>query len=81
MTRLKLSLVRGFAVAGFLAAANVAEAGGKKRGKHFHGGHGYGWNYHYDYRPVHNCRYFLRKAKVTGSPYWFNKYRNCIHYW
>ncbi|MEM9331677.1 MAG: hypothetical protein AAGA53_10145 [Pseudomonadota bacterium] len=67
--------------ASVLATVSVAEAGGKNKGRHFGGKHFYGhvWHDYYGHRPVHNCRYFLKKAQYTGSPYWFKKYRRCIN--
>ena len=67
-------------VASIMATVSVAEAGGKKKGRHFHGHHFHGHVWH-DYRPYHGCRHFLKKARYTGSPYWFNKYRRCIGYY
>ena len=50
---------------------------GHKRhfGYGFHYGHGYK-HYGYGYR---GCGYFLKKAKWTGSRYWWKQYRKCVH--
>lgn len=68
-----------------MAGATVAEAGGKHKGRYYGGKHihghvwvDHGYRYGYGYRHGPNCRYFLKKAKRTGSHYWFNRYRNCI---
>lgn len=57
--------------------------GKRFHGKHFHwgGGHGYKWGwkpYHYGY---HGCGWFYRKAKRTGSPYYWNKFKACKYGW
>ena len=74
------------------ALATPAAAGGKHHHKHHHHKHfshkhfGYGfyaphvvigtsWGY------TDGCRYMLRKAKRTGSSYWWKKYNRCIDGW
>ena len=77
-------IITAFALAAsVLATASVAEAGGKHKGgrhigKHFHG---HIWHDYNHYRPYRGCNRFLKKAKYTGSQYWFNKYRRCIGYY
>ena len=69
--------------AGVMATVSVAEAGGKHKGRYIANKHihGHVWHDYHDYRPVYNCRYFRIKARYTGSPYWYKKYRRCIgHY-
>lgn len=62
---------------------NVGHNGGKRfkrfrHGRHFgwHRGYRHGFKHHgYGYR---GCGYFYRKAKWTGSRYWWKKYNRCI---
>lgn len=66
------------------AGASTAEAGSKFSlhigipgyGQVHYGGHGYGWGH---YRP--RCGWYLRKARRTGSRYWWNKYYRCKSRW
>ena len=68
---------------GFQNADLVVKVGhnGGKRFKRFrrhkHWGYGYGFK-HYGYG-FHGCGYFYKKAKWTGSRYWWKKYNRCIH--
>lgn len=41
-------------------------------------GHGYGRPYGY-----RRCGWLRRRARITGSPYWWRRYRRCMwrHYW
>ena len=74
--------------AGFQNADLVVKVGhnGGKRFKRFRGHKrhfGYGWGHghgfkHYGYG-YHGCGYFYKKAKWTGSRYWWKKYRRCTH--
>jgi hypothetical protein len=53
--------------------------GGRHHGKHFRfygpdifvygGGYGYG-----------DCAWLRRQAVITGSPYWWERYRECLYY-
>ena len=71
---------------GFQNADLVVKVGhnGGKRFKRFrrhnrHWGHGFHYGHgfkHYGYR---GCGYFYKKAKWTGSRYWWKKYNRCIH--
>ncbi len=45
---------------------------GKKHRRHRHWGGG-----HFEFRPQ-GCGYFYRKARRTGSPYWWKKYDRCV---
>ena len=65
--------------ASVLAGASVAEAGNKRHG-YGHGNHhnNHYWGGYYEYEPTYNCRYFFRKARHTGSRYWWKKYNRCI---
>ena len=45
---------------------------GKKHRRHHRWGGG-----HFEYRP-HGCGYFYRKARRTGSPYWWKRYDRCV---
>jgi hypothetical protein len=57
---------------------------------HFHHGHrvfvGYGFYYgyydgdYYDYGYGGGCGWLYRRAVVTGSPYWWNRYNACLGY-
>lgn len=79
-----LKLITALTVAAsVLASVSIAEAGGKHKGRHGGGKHFHGhvWHDYNDYRPYHNCRYYLKKARYTGSHYWFKKYRRCIGYY
>lgn len=46
--------------------------GNKHRRHNRHWGHG-----HFEFRP-HGCGYFYRKARRTGSRYWWRKYDRCV---
>lgn len=88
---MKIKIITLAAVAvSILAGATVAEAGGKRKGFHKpHKGH-YGHNQRHGYHNRHNwhggyyytsgngCNYVFRKARRTGSPYWWNEYERCI---
>lgn len=70
-------------VASVMATVSVAEAGGKHKGRYFGNKHihGHVWHDYRGYRPAHNCRYYWKKARYTGSPYWYNRYHRCVgHY-
>ena len=80
------------AAEGFTNSDLVQLVGGKRHGgKHFHGGHGfkkhYGWGFHKPYYHGyhgyygHGCRYFYKKAKWTGSRYWWKQYKACKYGW
>ena len=72
---------------GFTNTDLVQLAGGKHFGKkHFHGGKHFGWGghgYHWGWKPYHHgfggCGYFYKKAKWSGSHYWWKKYKRCVH--
>lgn len=56
---------------------------GGKRFKRFRKHRHFGWHYghgfkHYGYG-FRGCGYFYKKAKWTGSRYWWNKYKRCTH--
>jgi len=40
---------------------------------------GGGWPYYYDYG--YDCGWLLRRAHVTGSPYWWSRYNACVGYY
>ena len=71
---------------GFTNSDLVQLVGGKKRGFHggkhfFHGKH-YGWGWHKPYYGHgYGCKYYYKKAKWTGSHFWWKKYKACIHGW
>lgn len=48
---------------------------GKRFKRHFHGKH-FGWGYWH-----HGCGFYFKKAKWTGSYYWWKKYKRCVHGW
>lgn len=39
------------------------------------------WAYGPDYYAYGDCGWLLRRAEVTGSPYWWNRYDACIGYY
>ncbi|MEM7427922.1 MAG: hypothetical protein AAF441_17655 [Pseudomonadota bacterium] len=71
---------------GFTNTDLVQQVGGKHFGKkrHFHGKHfGWGGGHYWGHRPYYHgfggCGYFYKKAKWTGSRYWWKKYKRCAH--
>lgn len=64
------------------AEAGKRHGGGIKKHRNFHhGGHirfHDHWDGGYGYYEPANCHYFFRKARHTGSRYWWKKYRICI---
>jgi hypothetical protein len=71
------------------AAAMTGAAEAKSKNFHVHiGGPGFGvaighgGYYHGDYR-YRPCRWLKRRAHMTGSPYWWRRYRRCMrrNYW
>jgi hypothetical protein len=61
------------------AAENMQLAGGRhKRWRHRHG-HGWrhGWDYGFGYGYGRGCRWLKRKARRTGSRYWWRQYKMC----
>jgi len=75
--------------AGTLLTAASAEAGTGGNKMYYNGyGHG-GYFHHYD-RPYfgiwvgeyegygHQCAYYKKKARYTGSHFWWKKYKRCI---
>ena len=72
---------------GFANADLVQLAGGKRfkrfkrfrrHGRHFHGGWHYGghWGHGFNYG-YRNCGWLYKKAKWTGSRYWWGQYKAC----
>lgn len=62
-----------FADNGFEIIEVKNKHGGKKHRKHNrHWGHG-----HFEFKP-HGCGYYYRKARRTGSRYWWKKYDRCV---
>ena len=39
------------------------------------------WTYGSDYYAYGDCGWLLRRAEVTGSPYWWSRYDACIGYY
>jgi hypothetical protein len=81
------ALAVGAAILASTALSGTADA--KKPFKNLHvgvhiGGSGIyiGHHYHRGWRG-HRCRWVKRRAMVTGSPYWWKRYRRCVrhHYW
>lgn len=66
------------------AGANIQNAGlvldiGFKKKRH-HRNHRY-WHGYNDFGSYHyggNCRYYKKKARWSGSRYWWKKYRRCM---
>ncbi|MEM7778111.1 MAG: hypothetical protein AAF732_21215 [Pseudomonadota bacterium] len=61
--------------AGLATNSATAEAKPSKFGIHVHIGHGPHWG-HYPRR--FRCRWLRRRAMITGSPYWWRRYRRCM---
>ncbi len=83
MKALGLAIAASSVVAGTsVATSSTAEA--KPRvslsfhvgtpGYYAHGGHGY----YGHWRPYRPCGWLRRKARRTGSPYWWRRYRRCM---
>ncbi|MEM7301316.1 MAG: hypothetical protein AAF468_09560 [Pseudomonadota bacterium] len=78
LTSFALAAAMMIGAAGSIATPSNAEAG--RLTIHF-GGHGH---YHgHVYRPHYGspyraCRWLKRKARYTGSRYWWKRYRRCI---
>ncbi|MEO1265245.1 MAG: hypothetical protein AAFV26_06045 [Pseudomonadota bacterium] len=70
-----------FATIGTTTVATTTAAEAKpKIGFSLHIGHpGYYHGPHYGrWRPYRPCRWLRRKARRTGSPYWWRRYRRCM---
>ena len=62
-----------------------------ERGRDFDHNHGHGhrvfrngtwvWVYGSDYYAGDDCYWLLRRARVTGSPYWWSQYNACVGYY
>jgi hypothetical protein len=39
------------------------------------------WVYGPDYYAYGDCDWLLRRARITGSPYWWHRYNACIGYY
>lgn len=78
------ALAIGAAILAATAVGSTAEAKPfKKFGFHIHVGGpgyygGYGYRPHYGWR---RCGWLRRRAIVTGSPYWWHRYRMCRRYY
>lgn len=64
--------------------AQIILAGGGKRHRHkhrhgWHGGHGWGGHIVIG-TPHRGCYYLKKKARYTGSHYWWKQYRKCVRY-
>ncbi|MEM7299611.1 MAG: hypothetical protein AAF468_00895 [Pseudomonadota bacterium] len=68
---------------GSVTTSTAAEAGSvvkvhfKKKGRHFHRHRHFGYHHGY-YNPYRQCRWLKRKARRTGSRYWWREYRICM---
>lgn len=64
------------------AEARIVKTGGRRHFKfHRHFKYGYGYTPYY-YTPKYygyDCHYWLKKAKWTGSHYFWRKYKRCIN--
>lgn len=77
MAALAIAAVAGTMMFG---AAGDAEAGGKKRFRFNHFHHHKVWNH--DFYGA-KCYHLKKKAKITGNPFLWKKYKKCmaIYYW
>ncbi|HUS97341.1 MAG TPA: hypothetical protein VMX97_11420 [Hyphomicrobiaceae bacterium] len=76
------ALAVGAVVLASTAMVGAAEAKHFKKHKHFGiylniGGPGFAGSYH---RPYRSCGWLRKKARWTGSHYWWRKYRRCMRY-
>ena len=53
----------------------------RRHKRHFHGHWNYGYGFNNHGYGFHGCGYFYRKAKWTGSRYWWRKYNRCVRYY
>ena len=58
----------------------VQKIGHKRHRKHRHAKHGlfYDHGYYYGHNPYRACRWLKRKARYTGSHYWWKRYQRCM---
>ncbi len=71
------------------ATALTGAAEAKPKSFHLHiGGPGFGvaighGGYYHGHRRYRPCRWLKRRARITGSPYWWRRYERCMsrNYW
>ena len=78
----------GAAIISATALTGAAEAKPKNFHLHISGagfdvGIGHRFGHRFGHRRYRSCRWLRRKARWTGSPYWYRRYRRCMrhNYW